>query len=67
MPFPKTEADLKAQGYRFKDKALCRGCHATIEWWTTPNGKLMPLDPGSCEPHWGSCPARDQFKKKKRA
>ena len=61
----KTEAELKACGYRFKDKSLCSGCQARIEWWVTPGGKHMPLDPNTYEPHWGSCVARDQFKKKK--
>ncbi|HEY6383449.1 MAG TPA: hypothetical protein VIY07_16805 [Pseudolabrys sp.] len=65
MPFPKTEDELKAQGYRFKDKARCRGCNAVILWYETPNSKLMPLDPETLEPHWGSCPERDRFKKPK--
>lgn len=66
MAFPKTEAELHEQGYHFKDKALCRGCQAKIEWWMTPAQKFIPLDPDTHEPHWGSCPAREQFKKKKK-
>ena len=61
MPFPKTEVELKEQGYRFVSQGKCRGCHADIEWWDTPKNKLIPLDPGTMEPHWATCPNRDEF------
>lgn len=65
MPFPKTEAELKAAGYTFEGSSKCKKCPARILWWKTPKGKMMPLDLKTYEPHWGSCPARDEFKKKK--
>lgn len=57
MPFPKTEQEFADQGYRFKERSVCRyeGCSAEIEWWETPNGRMMPLDPGTLEPHWATC------------
>lgn len=64
MPFPKTESGLAEQGYKFANKGTCRGCKAEIEWWDTPKNKMIPLDPGTLEPHWGTCPKRDDFKKK---
>ena len=63
MPFPKTETELTEQGYRYDNKSLCRGCDATIEWWITPKGAHMPLDPGTKEPHWSTCPNAARFKK----
>lgn len=64
MPFPKTDTEAIAQGYKFEKKGHCRGanCKAEIEWWITPKGKQMPFDPGTMEPHWSTCPDRDRFK-----
>ena len=63
MPFPKTETEFIEQGYRFANKGRCRGCHAEIEWWDTPKNKMMPIDPGTLEPHWSTCPKAKLFKK----
>lgn len=66
-PFPKTEGELKAAGYQFLNSAKCTGptCGADIEWWETPKGRRMPLDPGTMEPHWGTCPDHNFFRRKK--
>jgi len=63
VPFPKTETELNQAGYRFYKTGKCRGCGAAIEWWDTPKGKLMPLDEGTLEPHWSTCPNAKDFKK----
>jgi len=65
MAFPKTEAEFIAQGYEFSNSSTCNGCGADIEWWITPKGKKMPIDPGSMESHWGTCPKAQDFRKKK--
>lgn len=70
MPFPKTSDELKAAGYSFDNDATCRGCGADIEWWTTPSGKRMPMDPmdrGTSEArsHWSTCPDAPSFRKGK--
>jgi hypothetical protein len=39
------------------------GCGATFYWVTTAAGKNMPVNPDG-RPHWGTCPAREQFKRK---
>jgi hypothetical protein len=65
MAFPRTDTELHAQGYRFNSTGRCRGCQAEIEWWDTPRGKFIPLDPGTLEPHWATCPKADEFKKTK--
>ena len=64
MPFPRTDTELEAAGYEFENKATCRGCSAEIEWWRTPKGKAIPLDPGTLEPHWATCKAASQFRKR---
>jgi hypothetical protein len=61
--FPRTDTELAAQGYEFKNKGTCKGCRAEIEWWTTPKGKSIPLDAGTLEPHWSNCPNAGDFRK----
>jgi hypothetical protein len=59
-PFPKTDTELTARGYKFENTQHCRGCNALIEFWLTPKQKHIPLNPGTLEPHWATCPnARD--------
>jgi hypothetical protein len=65
MPFPKTEEELEAQGYKFKSASQCRSCHAPIEFWETPNGKMIPLN-DDCTAHFATCPEADKFRRTKR-
>lgn len=62
-PFPRTEQELAQAGYEFESKAKCRGCNAEIEWFLTPRGKHIPLDAGTMEPHWSTCPRAKDFRK----
>ncbi len=64
MSFPSTEAGLKAEGYQFAGTSLCKGCHARIEWWITPTGKRMPLNPVTFIAHHATCPNAKDFRKK---
>ena len=56
--------ELEAAGYRFLNPSRCAGqdCGAEIDWWETPKGKKMPLDPDTLEPHFGSCPNVKEFR-----
>lgn len=63
MPFPRTDNELTEQGYKFKNKAHCKGCNAEIEWWETPHGKHIPLDAGTLESHWSTCPNAKDFRR----
>jgi len=66
MPFPKTHKGLVDAGYIKQKSGRCRGCGAAIEWWkNSATGKFMPLDPGTLEPHWATCPDAEKFKSKK--
>ena len=63
--------------------SICKGCGAEIQWVITRTGKKMPLDAKvrrfyvitngvpvqmqGQEPHFGTCPKADRFKKKKEA
>ena len=62
MPFPKTDTEFNQAGYVYENKGKCRGCGADIEWWRTPKGKAMPLDAGTLEPHWSTCPNAKEFR-----
>jgi hypothetical protein len=58
--------ELRAAGYRFENHAHCKGCGAVIEWWTTPAGKMMPMDvtdSGVAQAHWATCPKVEQFRR----
>ncbi len=63
MPFPRTDNDLAAAGYEFDNKSKCRGCGAEIAWYRTPKGKAIPLDEGTLEPHWATCPKAKDLRK----
>jgi hypothetical protein len=62
---PNTPAGLVAAGYTYINTSRCKGtsCGAEIEWWRTPNGKKMPLDPVTFEPHWSTCPSQEEFRR----
>jgi hypothetical protein len=68
MAYPKNFAEMKAQNYKFDNDAECRGCGDAIEWWITPNGKKMPMNPMTCSespavPHWSTCSDAPSFRK----
>lgn len=70
MAFAKTLAELKEKGYRFENDAECKGCGESIEWWTSPNGKKIPMNPmerseDEAIAHWTSCVEADSFRGKK--
>lgn len=67
MSFPRTFDEMKAAGYTFSNDATCRGCGDDIEWWETPNGKKLPMNPmtsGSSEAkaHWATCSDAPSFR-----
>lgn len=68
MPFPKNLDEMKAFGYRFADNGTCKGCGEDIEWWVTPRGKNIPMNPmqgGSSEAvsHFATCSDAPLFSK----
>jgi nitrous oxide reductase accessory protein NosL len=69
MPFPKTADEMKATGYEFQNDAVCKGCGSDIEWWKSPKGNMVPMDPmprGSSEAvaHFSTCPDASTFRRK---
>jgi hypothetical protein len=74
MPLPNTRADLEAIGYKYDGESHCRGCGVLMLWFTTPNGKKMPMtivpgtendDHRTLTCHFGNCPNAAQFRKPK--
>lgn len=63
MPFPKTETELSAAGYVFINTGHCRDCKAEIAWYRTPKNSSIPLEEGTLEPHWSTCPFADNFRR----
>jgi len=64
MSFPKTEDELAKAGYEYENTSKCRGpnCGAQIAWYKTPKGKRIPLDEGTLEVHWNTCPDAKSFR-----
>lgn len=68
MPFPKTRDELVAAGYSYDNDATCKGCGDAIEWWTTPNGRKMPMNEmrsgaDRALAHFSSCSDAPLFRK----
>jgi len=68
MAFPQTFDEMKARGYQFDNDAIFRGCGDDIEWWITPTGKKIPMNPmtsGSSQAvaHWATCTEQDTFRR----
>jgi hypothetical protein len=69
--WPATAGELESAGYvpPFDAQGVrCQSCATTIQFWGTPNGRKMPIERLGPEghlynPHWMSCPGRDQHKK----
>jgi hypothetical protein len=69
MPFPKNIEELRAADYKFDNHATCRGCGEEIEWWITPKGSKMPMNPmpSASTPavtHFSTCTEAESFRKK---
>ena len=64
MPFPKTESELAAAGYRFDRVERCKGrnCGVLLAFYFTPKGKRIPLEEGTLEVHFPKCPDVEQFR-----
>ena len=67
MLFPKNFGELKAANYHFDNDAVCRGCGDDIEWWITPTGKKIPMNPMTSDSspavaHWSTCTEADSFR-----
>lgn len=56
--------ELEADGYRHMGTSRCKGsaCGAEIDWYETPRGKNIPINPDTLKPHWETCPSTDEFR-----
>lgn len=61
----KSDADLREAGYRYDRTERCKGktCGQEIEFWFTPKGKRMPINPGTMDPHFATCPDVESFRR----
>lgn len=69
MAFPQTVNELNEAGYKYSNHSHCRGCGGLIQWWTTPNGKKIPLEvirrrgESTMQSHFSSCPKASNFRR----
>ena len=71
MPFPATRKEMEDQGYKCKSYTVCRGCADSMEFWTTPKGGSIPMNPmpfaeSPAVSHYASCPKAQRFRGKKK-
>ena len=69
MAFPRTLNDMIPAGYQFDNHSTCRSCGNDIEWWITPRGSKIPMNPmnsglDSATTHFSTCTEADSFRKK---
>lgn len=70
MAFPATRKEMEDQGYKCMTYTRCRGCDASMEFWHTPKGGTIPMDPmplveSPAVSHYATCPNARRFRKKK--
>ena len=67
MPFPKGESELLAAGYKYEAAGRCKStkCNREIAWYTTPKGRLIPLNKETLEPHFATCADVEHFRRGK--
>lgn len=71
--FPRTNGEMLMRGYEPSSAttyAKCRGCGADVEWWRTPTGRNLPMNPMPTPEtpaiaHWSTCTKADSFRKGK--
>jgi hypothetical protein len=71
--FPQNNTEMLMRGYEPNGgpQATCRACNAPIEWWMTPTGRKLPMNPMPTPEtpaiaHWSTCTNPDRFRKAKR-
>ena len=60
---------LERAGWKRNNYSRCSGCRAPVEWWTTPKGSRMPMDPmpdpwSAVVSHFATCPHAGLFRKR---
>lgn len=68
MPFPKNRVFMVAAGYKPLPSGNCRGCNHVIEFWQTPAGKQIPMNPMENDDtpaitHFATCSKAAEFRK----
>jgi hypothetical protein len=71
--FPKTNGEMLMRGYEPSGSgavAVCRACGAPLEWWQTPTGRALPMNPMPTPEtpaiaHWSTCTDPNRFRKAK--
>lgn len=68
--FPKTNGEMLMRGYDRGSGtlAICRACGEPIEFWTTPTGKSLPMNPmptpeTPAVAHWSTCTDPNRFRR----
>jgi hypothetical protein len=69
MRFPPTRDKMEEAGYKRKCYTRCQGCRKSIEFWSTPAGKTLPMETmpdaeSEAVSHFATCPDAARFRKK---
>jgi hypothetical protein len=69
LTWPATRNELYAAGYKKSFKVpvrKCKLCPALLEFWQTPDGKMMPIEvqyDGKLVSHFATCPEAGSFRR----
>jgi hypothetical protein len=68
MSFPATRAEMEAAGYSLNEYTRCKGCQRLMEFWNTPQGRRIPMNPmtdpeSPAVSHFTDCPKAGEFRK----
>jgi len=45
MPLPANADQMRMESYRFADHACCDACGEPVEWWISPQGRNILMNP----------------------
>jgi hypothetical protein len=70
MPFPANRKEMEDRGFIRKSYTRCKGCGDSMEFWITPSGHHIPMNPmpmaeSPAVSHYVSCPKAEEFRKRK--
>ena len=68
--FPKNSTAMRFHGYTKSGEGRCRACGASLEWWLSPAGHRMPMNPmpdllTPAVSHFATCPEAGRFRNAK--
>ena len=70
LSFPKNSTAMRFHGYAKSGEGRCQACGMSLEWWLSPAGNRMPMNPmpdllTPAVSHFATCPDAKRFRRGK--